>query len=277
MLGISIFGAICIVMGIVIKKQSIKIKNSKLIKGEVLSTEIRNHNIESAHVQHFESEIRFENIFGDFQIAMVKGKQPLTVGTTVDVLYDAKNDEMYLEREYKKGGIAYGNALLVIGIIFVIIGAMSIFADVEYEMLVGVILATLISSIFLVLGILLIFVKPYKTKKSLKKSDIVIGELVDYIEAGISSMDSEDSCRDDRILYAPIYEYSYKNMTYRYRSTVASTTSSRTDYGLKVSIAVNRDTGEVFCVEDEKMNLLFGVVLIIIGMLGLIGLGWLVL
>ena len=49
-------------------------------------------------------------------------------------------------------------------------------------------------------------------------------------------------------------------MTQRYRSTASGNGGAHTELGRKVSIAVNNETGEVVCLEDEKSLAFVGII-----------------
>lgn len=270
MLVISVIGVVFVVIGIVSFIKNSKISKIKPVKGLVLSSEKRNHKIKNAHVQHFESEIEFTNVYGALQTDIIEGRQPLTVGSNVQVRFNRKNNKLYLESELKKQGKSFGVAFVIMGMVVTAIGILLEASRIVDESMAAMGFGAFASGVFLFIGIWLSFVVPYKRKKNLKNCDIVEGKVVDFIESGISSR--KNSRRID-VMYASIYEYSYGDMVHRYRSATASTRRGSVDIGRKVSISVNNATGEVYCLEDEKSGAFMGILPMIIGLAGFIVIG----
>lgn len=259
MLVISIFGLVFIIVGIVAMINNGKYKKIKPVKGVVTGCEKVDRGMASMDVEWFETEIEFTTSYGTLH-RKIKDNQPFTVGTCVDVRFDAKGNKLYLERELRKKGNSYAIAMIVLGLIVAAIGAVLQVLEVNVGDVAGACFGLLASGIFMFVGAWLSFVVPNKRKKILKDSDIVEGELVDFVKAGRSNADDRHR---RRVNYAAIFEYTYGGHTYRYRSSVSGNGSQNTEYGRKVSIAVNNNIGDVICIDDEKTGAFMGIILMV--------------
>lgn len=63
-------------------------------------------------------------------------------------------------------------------------------------------------------------------------------------------------------------EYTYGGVTRRFRSSASGDGGSHTEFGRKVSIAVNNVTGDILCLEDEKTLSFVGILFIILAIGG---------
>ena len=251
------------IWGFVLLVRYMQFKKIKPVKGVVTSCEKVKKNVQGTSIEEFETEVEFECSYGSFH-KKVRDDQPFMVGEYVDVRFDMVKDKLSLERTYKKTA-SYPVVFMITGLIVTVLGVVLEMAKVNGEDSIKTGFAAGICVIFLLFGVWLSFIMPYKRKKILKDCDVVEGVLVDFVKAGYSQ---NKNGRGRNYHYSAVYEYSYGGMTRRFRSSASGNGGSHTELGRTVSIAVNNVTGDILCLEDEKTLSFVGILFIILAIGG---------
>lgn len=261
-----IFGLIFFIWGLVAFIRNRKFSKVKPVKGVVTACE-KKDGIKGTGVQYFETEIEFTTVYGTLH-RTVKGDQPYVVGTNLDVRFDAKGNKLQLEKTYRSKGKIYPITFMVMGLVTIVIDVILIVSKSYGVDEVPMIMGAGVLVIFTVLGFWLSFIRPFSRRKFIKKSDIVEGVLVDYIRAGYSNINDKHRSRTSN--FSAIYEYTYGGITQRFRSSASGNGGIHTELGRKVSLAINNETGEVLCLEDDKGLTFVGIVFLLFGVIGAI-------
>lgn len=111
--------------------------------------------------------------------------------------------------------------------------------------------------IFVFLGLYAGVVYPAKQKRTLPDCDIVQGKVVSHRVARRHSL--------FRVSYVSIYEYGYHGEVRRVGA--ASRSTYKEPLGKIVTIAVNRKTGEAYCIEEQKNYYIVGGIFALAGLL----------
>ena len=260
-----IFGLVFFIWGIVAFFSNRKFSKYKPVKGVVTACNKRDSEMWGTGLQYFETEIEFTTSYGTLVHRTVKGEQPYVVGTNLDVRFDAKRNKLQLEKTYRSKGKTYPIVFMVMGLITMALDGVLIFSKAYSIDLVPFIMGIGVLVIFAIVGIWLSFIRPFGRKKFIKNSDIVEGVLVDFVKAGYA--DSKNT-RHRKFNFSAVYEYSYGGVTQRFRSSASGNTGEHTELGRTVSLAVNNETGEVMCLEDDKALSFVGIVFLLFGVIG---------
>ena len=259
-----IIGFVFLIWGIVAFFSNRKFSKFKPVKGVVTACDKKDSELWGTGLQHFETEIEFTTSYGTLH-RTIKGEQPYVVGTNLDVRFDAKRNKLQLEKTYKSKGKVYPIVFMVMGLITMALDGVLIYSkkysidQIPFVMGIGILV------IFAIFGFWLSFIRPFGRRKFIKNSDVVDGVLVDFIKAGYANADRHGH-RDYN--FAAIYEYTYGGVTQRYRSTASGNGGIHTELGRKVSLAVNNNTGEVLCLDDDKALSFIGIVFLLFGVIG---------
>lgn len=260
-----IIGFVFFIWGIVAFFSNRKFSKFKPVKGVVTACNKKDSDVWGTGLQHFETEIEFTTSYGTMH-RTIKGEQPYVMGTNLDVRFDAKRNKLQLEKTYRSKGKVYPIVFMVMGLITMALDGVLIYSKTYSIDLIPFVMGIGILGIFVLFGFWLSFIRPFGRRKFIKNSDIVDGVLVDFIRAGYSNTNRHGHRRDCN--FSAIYEYTYGGVTQRYRSTASGNTGAHTELGRKVSLAVNNNTGEVMCLEDDKALSFIGIFFLLFGVIG---------
>ena len=260
----AIIGLITIIIGIVAMKKDTKLSKNKIYKATVLSCIIGDNYIPGMLMQGFDIILEIETSRGNIR-REIKRRDPMDIGTTVEVYYDSKKDVVRFTDEAFDEEKKYPIVLIAFGIFFLLITLISFVSQniKSGEALIGVGGALIIGGIFTFVGAWLSIIRPHKINKNMIYCEKVEGRIADVVRHGrIGNYDYGDR---DNIAYAYLYEYEYGGVKRTIKSRTASNTHSHASIGKKVEIIINHKTGDVFCMDDEKSGVGIGIVFLIFG------------
>ena len=266
----AIIGLITIIIGIVAMKKDTKLSKNKIYKATVLSCIIGDNYIPGMLMQGFDIILEIETSKGNIR-REIKRRDPMDIGTTVEVYYDSKKDVVRFTDEAFDEEKKYPIVLIAFGIFFLLITLISFVSQniKSGEALIGVGGALIIGGIFTFVGAWLSIIRPHKINKNMIYCEKVEGRIADVVRHGrIGNYDYGDR---DNIAYAYLYEYEYGGVKRTIKSRTASNTHSHASIGKKVEIIINHKTGDVFCMDDEKSGVGIGIVFLIFGVAIMIG------
>ena len=266
----AIIGLITIIIGIVAMKKDTKLSKNKIYKATVLSCIIGDNYIPGMLMQGFDIILEIETSKGNIR-REIKRRDPMDIGTTVEVYYDSKKDVVRFTDEAFDEEKKYPIVLIALGIFFLLITLISFVSQniKSGEALIGVGGGLVIGGIFTFVGLWLSIIRPHKINKNMIYCEKVEGRIADVVRHGrIGNYDYGDR---DNIAYAYLYEYEYGGVKRTIKSRTASNTHSHASIGKKVEIIINHKTGDVFCMDDEKSGVGIGIVFLIFGVAIMIG------
>lgn len=266
----AIIGLITIIIGIVAMKKDTKLSKNKIYTAKVLSCIIGDNYIPGMHMQGFDIILEIATSKGNIR-REIKRRDPMDIGTTVEVYYDSKKDVVRFTDESFDEEKKYPIVLIAFGIFFLLITLISFVSQniKSGEALIGVGGALIIGGIFTFVGAWLSIIRPHKINKNMIYCEKVEGRIADVVRHGrIGNYDYGDR---DNIAYAYLYEYEYGGVKRTIKSRTASNTHSHASIGKKVEIIINHKTGDVFCMDDEKSGVGIGIVFLIFGVAIMIG------
>lgn len=266
----AIIGLITIIIGIVAMKKDTKLSKNKIYKATVLSCIIGDNYIPGMLMQGFDIILEIETSRGNIR-REIKRRDPMDIGTTVEVYYDSKKDVVRFTDESFDEEKKYPIVLIAFGIFFLLITLISFVSQniKSGEALIGVGGGLVIGGIFTFVGLWLSIIRPHKINKNMIYCEKVEGRIADVVRHGrIGNYDYGDR---DNIAYAYLYEYEYGGVKRTIKSRTASNTHSHASIGKKVEIIINHKTGDVFCMDDEKSGVGIGIVFLIFGIVIMTG------
>ena len=266
----AIIGLITIIIGIVAMKKDTKLSKNKIYKATVLNCIIGDNYIPGMLMQGFDIILEIETSRGNIR-REIKRRDPMDIGTTVEVYYDSKKDVVRFTDEAFDEEKKYPIVLIAFGIFFLLITLISFVSQniKSGEALIGVGGALIIGGIFTFVGVWLSIIRPHKINKNMIYCEKVEGRIADVVRHGrIGNYEYGDR---NNIAYAYLYEYEYGGVKRTIKSRTASNTHTHASIGKKVEIIINHKTGDVFCMDDEKSGVGIGIVFLIFGVAIMIG------
>lgn len=266
----AIIGLITIIIGIVAMKKDTKLSKNKIYTAKVLSCIIGDNYIPGMHMQGFDIILEIATSKGNIR-REIKRRDPMDIGTTVEVYYDSKKDVVRFTDESFDEEKKYPIVLIAFGIFFLLITLISFVSQniKSGEALIGVGGGLVIGGIFTFVGLWLSIIRPHKINKNMIYCEKVEGRIADVVRHGrIGNYEYGDR---NNIAYAYLYEYEYGGVKRTIKSRTASNTHSHASIGKKVEIIINHKTGDVFCMDDEKSGVGIGIVFLIFGVAIMIG------
>ena len=240
---IPILGIIVLVAGIILAIRNKRFKANKIVQAIVIDCVKREEKKWGSSMEHFEVTFEIQTDYCKVR-KQVKRQEPYDVGASFDVYYDLDKDKFAMANEVDNNA----GTKLLIGIgVFVI--AATIFGS-------------LIGMTFAYVGFWLCVLRPSKLKRQMKDCEIVDGTGVDYLKVR-SESNSVSDASGYKYNYFPIYEYYYRGVPHRIKSSSGSASSG---IGRTVKIVVNHRTGEAYCLGDEKDGIVIGIVFLILGL-----------
>ena len=268
----AIIGLITIIIGIVAMKKDTKLSKNKIYKATVLNCIIGDNYIPGMLMQGFDIILEIETSRGNIR-REIKRRDPMDIGTTVEVYYDSKKDVVRFTDEAFDEEKKYPIVLIAFGIFFLLITLISFVSQniKSGEALIGVGGALIIGGIFTFVGVWLSIIRPHKINKNMIYCEKVEGRIADVVRQGkVGSIDLDDH-NHNHATYAYLYEYEYGGVKRTIKSRTASNTHTHASIGKKVEIIINHKTGDVFCMDDEKSGVGIGIVFLIFGVAIMIG------
>lgn len=266
----AIIGLITIIIGIVAMKKDTKLSKNKIYKATVLSCIIGDNYIPGMLMQGFDIILEIETSRGNIR-REIKRRDPMDIGTTVEVYYDSKKDVVRFTDESFDEEKKYPIVLIAFGFFFLLITLISFVSQniKSGEALIGVGGGLVIGGIFTFVGLWLSIIRPHKINKNMIYCEKVEGRIADVVRHGrIGNYEYGDR---NNIAYAYLYEYEYGGVKRTIKSRTASNTHSHASIGKKVEIIINHKTGDVFCMDDEKTGVGLGIVFLIFGIVIMTG------
>lgn len=266
----AIIGLITIIIGIVAMKKDTKLSKNKIYKATVLSCIIGDNYIPGMLMQGFDIILEIETSRGNIR-REIKRRDPMDIGTTVEVYYDSKKDVVRFTDESFDEEKKYPIVLIAFGIFFLLITLIAFVSQniKSGEALIGVGGGLVIGGIFTFVGLWLSIIRPHNINKNMIYCEKVEGRIADVVRHGrIGNYEYGDH---NNISYAYLYEYEYGGAKRTIKSKTASNTHSHASIGKKVEIIINHKTGDVFCMDDEKSGVGIGIVFLIFGIVIMTG------
>ena len=116
----AIIGLITIIIGIVAMKKDTKLSKKKIYTAKVLSCIIGDNYIPGMHMQGFDIILEIATSKGNIR-REIKRRDPMDIGTTVEVYYDSKKDVVRFTDESFDEEKKYPIVLIAFGIFFLLI------------------------------------------------------------------------------------------------------------------------------------------------------------
>lgn len=265
----TLIALITIIIGIVAMKKDTKLSKNKIYTAKVLTCIIGENYIPGMRMQGFDIILDITTPKKNVR-KEIKRRDPMDVGTTVEVYYDAKKDVVRFTDEAFDEEKKYPIVLVAFGFFFLLLTIIS-FIGVNFNngrALVGSVGGLIISGIFIFIGIWLSFIRPHKVNKNMIYCEKVEGRIADVVRQGKTSGGNELH-RHAKSTYSYLYEYEYGGMTRTIKGSTSSNTFSHSQIGKKAEIVINHKTGEVFCMDDVKTGIGMGIVFLIFGILAI--------
>ena len=255
-------GLALIIIGIVAKKNDRKLGKNKIFKATVLNCLIGAYDY-AYHMEGFDIILEIETNKGKIR-REIQRRNPIDTGTTVEVYYDSKKGIVRFVDEVHDEEKSYPIILMAFGV-FCIIAV--VFSGVSGNVAngrgtAGMVFGFLVSAIFVFLGFWLSVVRPHKINKNMIHCEKVEGKIVDLVKNGLAGKHGSGS---RNYSYAYLYEYEYGGVKRTIKSKTSSSSNTHSLIGKKVDIIINHQTGDVFCLDDEKTGVGIGVALMIFG------------
>ena len=266
----ALIGLITIIIGIVAMKKDTKLSKKKIYTAKVLSCIIGDNYIPGMHMQGFDIILEIATSKGNIR-REIKRRDPMDIGTTIEVYYDSKKDVVRFTDESFDEEKKYPIVLIAFGIFFLLITLRAFVSQniKSGEALIGVGGGLVIGGIFTFVGLWLSIIRPHKINKNMIYCEKVEGRIADVVRHGrIGNYEYGDR---NNIAYAYLYEYEYGGVKRTIKSRTASNTHSHASIGKKVEIIINHKTGDAFCMDDEKSGVGIGIVFLIFGVAIMIG------
>ena len=249
---IFVVGVIFIIIGIILTVRNKKLK--RIVRATVIDCVKAESIICGSRVECFETTFEIKTTNGVIHNT-IKRQEPFDVGASFNVKYYQKEDRIELAKEENNN---LGNLPIVLfSIGFFIIIAMTLVGlyktDVEKFIYI---FCGLIGMIFASAGLYECVYRPNKLNKQMKDCVMVQGVVVDY---------TVNFRYHNGRVYRSIYEYYYEGVYHRIESLAGGSERKYAEIGRRVTIAVNRNTGKAYCLEDEKVGRKIGIIFLIVG------------
>lgn len=208
-------------------------------------------------------EIDLELSIGSSSIikTITRGKE-MQQWDRVNVLYNCSKDEISLLEVEKKNTTEVPKVLSILGMIIIAIDLIVVLwnsAGMD-ERTRAHLLSIAVVSVFTFIGVYLCVIIPNKRNKRSFNSELVKGVIVDYIRTGRKRITFTG-----RIFFSsmPIYEYYYNGEKRKLRGNVGGTAKKYRQIGREVTIAVDRENGKAYCIEDDREMQNIGVIIVV--------------
>lgn len=259
---------ITIIIGIVAINKDKGLTKKKVFNAKVLSCIIGENYYPGTHMQGFDIILDIATSKGSMRKEILR-RDPMDIGTTVEVYYDSKKDVIRFTDEVFDEEKKYPIVLIAFGIYFLIITIISyvgLYTN-NGKAMIGLIGGTSIACIFIFLGLWLSIFRPHKINKNMVHCEKVEGRIADVVRQGKNGGNFDHGHHHRSQTYSYLYEYEYGGVQRTIKSKTASNTHTHASIGKKVEIIINHQTGDVFCMDDEKTGVGLGVALLIFGVL----------
>lgn len=254
LIGIGI-GAMLLVISSIMNQRDRK-RLSNTTRATVVACKPVENNVNGMYLKSY--EITLEMYIGSqaIQKTIKRGKE-MQEWEIVSVLYDREKDELTLAEVEKKNESEVPKIVGILGMIAIAATFILYFVfmpDMD-ERTKAHLFSIGMVSIFTFIGLYLCVIAPAKRNKRSHCCDIVEGVLVDY---------HPTQKRRGKTSFCPEYEYYYDGKVKRYSGTVGGTSKKYREIGKRVSLAVDRETNKVYCLEEERSAEKFGVGIVVI-------------
>lgn len=262
LVGVAI-GLIFSLIGVIMLIASNRYRKIKPIKAKVTDCFIADHAVAHMSIQCFDVVVAFMTATGTKK-RVITMEQPMDIGAEIDVCYDRKNDKVQLANKVRTKGKTYPIVFIIAGLLIALLcAAMWVMFMFGASFSPAYIFGLFAGSVFLFAGSWLAIINPYKRKQQMVNCDIVTGVQVDAIKSDYTF--KYYNSKNVATNYNAVFEYEYGGVKRRYKSKVGGSGGIGTKLGRKVSIVINHETGEVYCLEDEKGALAPGIILMVFG------------
>lgn len=201
----------------------------------------------------FEITVEFRSTNGIVSRSFKRGNA-VEDGTTYDMCYypDSGMVEMATAADVKVKNIPMIVGGIISALVVVVpVALVSALKGFDGEVF-GYFLAILMCMGFLWVGIYFVFIFP-KKKRNTENCIIYEGRICKYVKTNNGIWWSAN--------YSAVYEYVHNGKLCRVGSTIEQ--NKRKKIGTKVTIAINEETGEAFCVEETREYYFFGTIIIV--------------
>lgn len=250
-----LIGIIITILGAFFIVKSIKEANKKLIRAVVQScSESYIHSVQSGE-KGYEVIVDVPSPYGTTYKTFMSNR-PYNQGDIIDAYYDVHKDEFELVKKSKKGVWAYW--VLIAGLLWsALIGlCMWMEESPNQDKIIVIIVACLLCMFFVVVGFYFGIIKPIKRKMEMVNCHTVQGSIIDFTTSASHNVG---------LVYFPIYGFTYNGKEMRIKAISGSNDRSNTEIGKPVNIVINRETEEMYCLEDSKSSRNVGILLIVLG------------
>lgn len=266
----AVISIITIIIGFVAMNKDKGLSKKKVFKAKVLSCIIGGNYYPGTRYQGFDIILDIETPKGNIRKEITR-RDPMDIGTTVEVNYDSKKDIIRFTDEAFDEEKKYPIVLIAFGIYFLlntIISYVGLYTN-NGKALIGLIGGTTIACIFIFLGAWISIIRPHKMNKNMVHCEKVEGRIADVVRQGKIGGNFDHGHHHHSQSYSYLYEYEYGGVKRTIKSKTASNTHTHAAIGRKVEIVINHKTGDVFCMDDEKTGVGLGIVLLIFGVLAI--------
>lgn len=252
-----LIGVMIIAIGVKARHKEKAEKNS-LVRATVVNCTPSETRIRGMSLQCFEIELEFTSDYGIIHKSMKRG-EPIDIGTVLDVRYNRKDDTVEMPEITKnKTNILPGVMIALGSIVTATFFVLFFIKGFETnDKAAAHLLAIIFCLPFVFVGLHTCVIHPAKRKHMLLDCDIVQGKVASRVvfRRYWSFFSS----------YVSIYEYGYHGEVRRVGA--ASRSPRKEPLGKIVTIAVNRKTGEAYCIEEQKKYYIVGGIFALAGLL----------
>lgn len=261
----TLIGLALIIIGIVAMNKDKKLSKKKVFKAKVLNCIISDNYIPGMLIQGFDIIVEISTPRGNIR-REIKRRDPMDIGTIVEVYYDPKKDVIRFTDEVFDEEKKYPVVLVAFGVFFLLLLLIIFLAAniTNGKAVTGLGFGCMAGGIFIFIGIWLSLIRPHKINKDMIHCEKVEGRIADTVRQGITGYIGNGSRHRQRT-YSYVYEYEYGGVTRTLKGRTSSNTYSHADIGKKVVIVINHKTGDVFCMDDEKTGVGMGIAVLIFG------------
>ena len=255
-----ILGILCILLGSFLNyRESNRLK--KILTATVLECRQVEKSVNGMYLKAYEIDIEICLGTGVVTKTITRGKE-MQQWERINVLYNSSKDEVTLLELEKKNASEVPKVLGVFGILVMIIDAIVFFFNSPgldertRAHLLGI--AMLIP--FVAIGLYLCVIIPNKRNKRSYNCELVMGTLADYVRTSAVRLTLWGK---KSFTSMPIYEYYYNGEKKKLRGTIGGTSKKYREIGREVTIAVDRENGNAYCLDDEKEIQVIGIIVVI--------------
>ncbi|MBQ9765387.1 MAG: hypothetical protein IJW18_04255 [Lachnospiraceae bacterium] len=236
-------GLLLMGLGVYAKVHSYRMDKLGLTKAKVIDCKKTTKKLGSLDIPCCELTLEIKIDGGGPVQRSVKHDTSYSIGDEVDIYYDSASDKIEFPKNISPKDSKGPYILIGFGAFICLLLGMSELAKHSDEMnrafMQG--LATFVAEALAFGGLYLGIIRPAKRKKAMSFCRKVPGKLVDYRRKG---------SRSEGYTYEPIYEFYYNGEVLRIDGEMSSSGSKFRRIGKEVTIVINEETGEKYCLDD---------------------------